>query len=121
MKKKLFIETELYKILKGRYCLLGRLIILLVINLISLFVYFFAGILMQKFSKSEGDPLPESQVTSTISNVLSHCGNWESGRTNRKKISAQKKTEKDEAHRKDQENNNNQINETEEDNGHTEN
>lgn len=32
LKKKLFIETQLYKILKGRYSFLGRLITLLVIN-----------------------------------------------------------------------------------------
>lgn len=74
---------------------------------------------MQKFSKSENDPLPESLVTSTISSVLSHCGDWKGGRTSRKKISAQKKAEQDEAHRKDQENDK-ETTEKEGDNGHTE-
>lgn len=74
---------------------------------------------MQKFSKSENDALSESLITSSISSVLSHCGDWGNGRTNRKKTHVKKTTEQVETHENEKENDS-QTNGDEPDNGHQE-
>ncbi|XP_074114145.1 uncharacterized protein LOC141537199 [Cotesia typhae] len=64
-KNHIFIETEFYKLIKG--------------------------VLVTKFSKSVNDPLPDATVNDSISSVLNHCFDWEGGRTERKKLAAQRK------------------------------
>ncbi|XP_053595198.1 uncharacterized protein LOC128667766 isoform X1 [Microplitis demolitor] len=62
---KIFINTEFYKVLKV--------------------------VIVNKFSKSENEPLSDSVVNESIASVLNHCGDWEGGRTVRKKAAQDKR------------------------------
>ncbi|XP_054745561.1 uncharacterized protein LOC129249921 [Anastrepha obliqua] len=59
MKKKIFIDTQFHKVIKG--------------------------VLVKKFSKSNDESLPNKLIDESISSVLNHCGDWDCGRLERKK------------------------------------